>query len=184
MISLQNPDAMQNDLNHPNRVVKAGDRYGYDYNINNNSGLLWGQAEFSYNKLEFFGAANVSYTSFWRQGNMKNGRDPENSYGNSAISNFLNYGIKAGATYKINGHNYIIGNAGYITRAPYAQDAFVNPEIKNSLVNNLTSETILSGDISYVYKTPKISARLTAYQTMMSGGPELLHIMTIIMQLS
>ncbi len=165
-----NPDAAQNDLNHPNRVVTAGKRYGYDYNINDNSGLLWGQSEFSYNKIECFAAVDVSYTSFWRQGNMRNGREPLNSFGKSASSNFLNYGIKGGATYKINGHNYIIGNAGYITRAPFAENAFVNPDIKNTLVNNLTSEKILSGDISYVFKTPRINARLAAYETVINGG--------------
>ena len=29
-----NPDAYQNDLNHPNRIVSNGGKYGYDYNIN------------------------------------------------------------------------------------------------------------------------------------------------------
>ena len=165
-----NPDAMQNDLNNPDRIVKAGDRYGYDYNIMENHGLLWGQAEFSYNKIEFFGAANLSYTSFWRQGNMKNGRDPENSFGDSEKSNYMNYGVKAGATYKINGHNYITGNTMYMTRAPFAKNAFVSPDIKNTLVSGITSETILSGDISYIYKSPRLSARLTAYQSMFTGG--------------
>ncbi|MFH0867664.1 MAG: TonB-dependent receptor [Bacteroidota bacterium] len=169
-----NPDAMQNDLNNPDREVKEGDRYGYDYNINENFGLLWGQAEFSYNKIDFFGAANLSYTSFWRQGNMKNGRDPENSYGDSEKSNYFNYGIKAGATYKISGHNYVIGNAMYMTRAPFAKNAFVSPDIKNTLVTGITSETILSGDISYIYKSPKVSARLTAYESIMTGGSKVI----------
>lgn len=165
-----NPDAMQNDLNNPNRKVYEGDTYGYNYNTYENTALLWGQAEFSYNKLDFFGAANVGHTQFWREGLYKNGRDPENSYGNSEKSNFINYGVKGGATYKINGHNYIIGNAGYLTRAPFVKNAFVLPQIKNTLVPDLESEGIVSGDISYIFKTQKVNVRLTAYESIFSNG--------------
>lgn len=169
-----NPDAIQNDLNNPDREVTVGDRYGYDYNINENHGLLWGQAEFSYNKIDFFAAADLSYTNFWRTGNMRNGREPENSYGDSEKSDYLNYGVKAGATYKINGHNYVVGNAMYMTRAPYAKNAFISPDIKNTLVDGITAEEIASGDISYIYKTPKVSARLTAYQSMFYDGSKVI----------
>jgi hypothetical protein len=100
---------------------------------------------------------------------MRNGRNPNNSYGNSAISNYTNYGIKGGATYKINGHNYIVGNAGYITSAPYSSDAFVDPSIKNTLTPGIGNQTTASGDISYIYKSQKINVRFTAYQTMFTN---------------
>ena len=159
-------DAMQNDMNNPDRQVKAGDIYGYNYNIYQNSGLLWGQAEFSYNKIDYFVAANVSNTVFWREGLMKNGRNPSNSYGNSDKSDYTNYGVKGGATYKINGHNYIVGNAGYITEAPYSSNAFVDPSIKNTLTSGIGSQKTASGDISYLYKSQIVNLRFTAYQTM------------------
>jgi hypothetical protein len=164
-----NLDSMQNDMNNPNRKVKAGDIYGYNYDIYQNSGLLWGQAAFSYNKIDYFVSADVSYTTFWRDGLMRNGRNPNNSCGNSEKSNYLNYGIKGGATYKINGHNYIVGNAGYITEAPYASNSFVSPDIKNTLTPGIGSDKTLSGDISYIYKSQKVNVRLTAYQTMFSN---------------
>jgi len=164
-----NIDSIQNDMNNPNRKVKAGDTYGYNYNIYQNSGLLWGQASFSYNKVEYFVAANVSETSFWREGLMRNGRNPNNSYGNSEKCNYTNYGVKGGATYKINGHNYVVGNAGYITDAPYASNAFVSPDIKNTLTPGIGNRKTISGDISYIYKSQKLNARLTAYQTMFSN---------------
>jgi hypothetical protein len=165
-----NLDSMQNDMNNPNRHVKAGDIYGWNYNIFQNSGLLWGQAEFSYNKIEYFVALNVSHTTFWREGLMKNGRNPDNSLGNSEKCNYTNYGIKVGATYKINGHNFIVGNAGYMSDPPYASYSFVSPDIKNTLTPGIGSQKTLSGDISYIYKSQRASVRLTAYQTMMSNG--------------
>jgi hypothetical protein len=165
-----NPDAMQNDLNNPNRKVYVGDTYGYNYQTFENSGLLWGQAEFTYNKVDFFCAANIGHTQFWRNGLYKNGRDPENSYGNSEKSDFTNYGLKLGGTYKVNGHNYIVGNAGYLTRAPFVKNAFVLPDIKNTLVPDLKSESVLSGDISYIFKSQKVNFRLTAYESIFHDG--------------
>jgi len=165
-----NLDSMQNDMNNPNRRVKAGDIYGYNYDIYQNSGLLWGQVEFSYNKIDYFIAANVSQTSFWRDGLYRNGRNPNNSFGPSEKSNYTNYGIKGGATYKINGHNYIVGNVGYITDAPYSNNAFVSPDIKNTLTPGIGSQKTASGDISYIFKSQKINVRFTAYQTMIYNG--------------
>jgi len=165
---------LQNDMDDPNKVINEGDKFGYDYNTYVNSGLLWGQAELSYNKLELFAAANISFSQFWRKGNMKNGRDTVGSFGNSAKNNYLNYAAKAGATYKITGHHYIVGNLGYITRAPYVKDAYLFPSITSELVPNLTSEKILSGDISYIYKSSLINVRLTAYQTMFYDGTKII----------
>jgi len=59
-----NPAIIQNDVNHPNDTIKQGGKFGYDYNILKNTGLLWGQAEFTYNNLEFFIAANANYDEF------------------------------------------------------------------------------------------------------------------------
>lgn len=165
-----NLDSMQNDMNNPNRKVKAGDIYGYNYNIFQNSGLLWGQAEFSYNKVEYFIAANISSTTFWREGLMRNGRNPNNSFGNSEKSSYMNYGVKAGATYKINGRNFVVGNAAYMTNAPYAANSFVSPDIKNTITPGIGSEKTTSADLSYIYKSQKINVRLTAYQTMIANG--------------
>lgn len=167
-------DSIQNDLNNPNRIINVGDRFGYDYNIYENYGQLWAQTEFSYNRLGFFVAANASGTQFRRKGNMKNGRNPDNSFGDSEKKSFFNFGLKGGVTYKINGHNYFIGNAGYFSRAPYSRNAFVSPDIKNTLVADLASEEIASGDISYIYKTQKVNVRISAYQTMFKNSSKVI----------
>ncbi|NTW33145.1 MAG: TonB-dependent receptor plug domain-containing protein [Bacteroidetes bacterium] len=166
---------LQNNLLNPNHIVKVGDKFGYDYNTYVNSGLLWAQAEFSFNKLELFAAGNISATQFWRKGNMANGRDSIGSYGNSEKNNFLNYAVKAGATYKISGHHYLVGNIGYLTRAPFVRDAYLFPSITSVMVPNLTSEKIASGDISYIMKTQSLNIRLTAYQTMYYDGVKIIN---------
>jgi hypothetical protein len=159
------PAAAQSDLNHPNRIVKEGDIFGYDYDANIQSQKIFGEADFSYHKVDFYFGAKFTHTNFWRTGHMRNGHFPLHSYGEGHKNNFYNYGLKGGVTYKINGRNYITGNLMYMTRAPYFRDAYISVRTRDFTVDNLKSETIYSGDINYVLRTPAVKARLTFYYT-------------------
>ncbi|MEI6696214.1 MAG: TonB-dependent receptor [Bacteroidota bacterium] len=157
----------QNDINHPNRIVKVGDVFGYDYDIYTNSGLIWGQVDVTGDKIDYFAAANLNATSMWRHGNMRNGYYPDNSFGDSQKYNFTDGGIKAGITYKINGRNFITANTQVMTRPPSVYNSFVSPRTRNTVTNDMQSDKIWTGDVSYILRTPIIKARVTAYQTMM-----------------
>lgn len=160
-----NPLMMENDLNNPSRQVKVGDKFGYDYNMNYLDGTLWGLSQFKYNKIDFFIGLEATYTSFWREGNMKNGRFPDFSEGKSEKLNFFNYVTKAGITYKLNGRNYFIANGTYLTKAPLPDNSFVSPRVSNKLLANLESETIFGGELSYIHKGSIINGRITVYET-------------------
>lgn len=157
--------AAQADVNNPNRIVKEGDRFGYDYDININTYKAFGQAEGTSKKIDWFTAISLSQTAYWRTGNYKNGLFPENSLGDSEKQSFFNYGVKAGATYKITGRHLIQANAANLTRAPFSRTAFVSPRTRDQVVPNLKSEKVLSGDINYLIRYPKVKARATLYRT-------------------
>ncbi len=159
------PSEAQSDLNHPNNLVRTGDVFGYSYTANINTYNGFGQAEFTYRKVDFYAALNLSYTTFWRTGHMRNGHFPDNSFGDSPKQKFFNYGLKGGLTYKINGRNYITANGMYATRAPYFWNSYVSARTREFIVPNLKSESIYSGDISYILHAPAVKARLTFYYT-------------------
>lgn len=167
-----NTDIMQNDLDNPNRIIKEGDQFGYDYYMHQNSGNLWGVAEFSTSKFDYYGGVQLSYTSFWREGMMRNGRYPEDSYGNSEKHNFFDYALKAGGTYKITGRHFLEGNIAYMTRAPYMRNAFLSSRVRHAVIPNLTNETIYSGELSYHLRAPMVKARITAYYTSFADQSE------------
>jgi len=158
-------DEAQSDLNHPNRIVKQGDIFGYDYTANINSQTVFGQAAFTYSRFDFYLGLNLSHTNFWRTGHMRNGHFPDNSYGDGHTNNFFNYGIKGGLTYKINGRNYFTANALYMTRAPYFRNSYISVRTRDFTVDNLKNESIYSGDVSYLLRTPTIKGRITMYYT-------------------
>ena len=162
----------QNDLDNPNRRVKKDGRFGYDYNINQFSTGLWGQSVWNLAHWDMNVSARVNYTTFQRDGKMRNGRAPENSKGKGQSHNFVNYGFKAGATYKLDGRNSFTANAYYGTRAPLTWNAYVSPRVKDDVITGLESEKIASGDVSYNWSWRLFKGVITGFYTDMQHGTE------------
>ena len=168
------PNAAQNDLNNPDRVLHVGDKYGYNYDIDITKAAAWLQTVFKYQRIDFFIAGEISENKFWRTGHVRNGLFPNNSYGKSAINDFTNYAAKAGITYKINGRNYLYANAAYITRPPYFENAYISPRTRDVEQNDLTSEVIQTTEAGYVLNAPKLKIRLGGYYTSFQHGFDVL----------
>lgn len=163
---------IQSDIDNPNAARYVGDVFGYDYLSNINKANAFGQVEYKLSSLDFFAGVDLSHTEFWRTGSMRNGKFPLNSFGNSVKNKFYNYAAKAGLTYKLTGRNFFILNAAYLTRAPYFREAYISPRTRDHVVDNLVSEQILSGDISYHYRSPKFQVKATGYYTEFNNGIE------------
>ncbi len=160
-----NTTITQNDLNNPNRILYKGDRFGYDYDITIRKAATWMQGVFKFSKFDFFVAAELSGTQFWRTGRTKVGLFPNNSLGESDINNFSNYAVKGGFTYKIDGRNYFYVNGSMLTRAPLFDNVFVSPRTRDVVQDNTTSEEIKTIEGGYVLNAPKLKVRLTGYYT-------------------
>ena len=163
---------LQNDMNHPNRKVLVDDRFGYDYDVNSFSANAWIQNMINLPRWDINYGITLSYTQFQRDGHMRNGRAPENSYGKGVRHEFDNAGIKAGATYKIDGRNNITAHAYYGTKAPLFDQAYVSPRIKDDAITGLASERILSGDLSYNFNYRRFMGSITGFWTDMYNQTE------------
>ena len=160
-----NPDAGQNDMNRPNRVLYKGDKFGYDYDINIKKGSAWLQGVFKFRKVDIFIATENSFTNFFRKGNVRPGLFKDNSFGKSTTHSFFNSSIKGGITYKIDGRNYIFANGSYASRAPFFENAYLAPRTRDFVQDNLKSEEIGSVEAGYVLNAPKLKLRATGYYT-------------------
>lgn len=158
-------DILQNDIQNPDRQVKEGDVFGYNYKFHTNRAKMWGVGRFYYPKVDFFTSAYISGSQLWRDGLYQNGRYPDNSLGNSAKKSFLNLGFKAGITYKYTGKHYFEVNASYYTAPPMISNVFLAPRISNRYVPGIESSSVFSGELSYIHKGERWNGRLTAYQT-------------------
>ena len=106
--------------------------------------------------------------SYFRTGNVKNGLFQNNSFGDSEKEQFSNYAAKGGASYKINGRNYLFVNLSSMTRAPYFENAFVSARTRNQLAPDLKNEKVISAEGGYLLRSPKTKARAVAYYTQFS----------------
>ena len=166
--------ANQYDMDHPNRILYKGDKFGYDYNIHISKAAAWAQGVFKFNRIDFFLAGQLSNTSYFRKGNVRNGLFPNSSMGKGTQNDFTDYAGKAGITYKINGRNYISVNASYMTRAPYFENVYVSPRTRNDQQDEVKSETIQTVEGAYIMNAPKIKIHIGGYYTKFLDGLDLM----------
>ena len=162
--------AYQNDLNHPNRIVKTGDKYGYNYDLNITKAEAWSQFIFTFPHVDFFISGEASQTIFRRVGNVKNGLFPDNSYGKSAPNLFYNYGLKGGVTYKLNGRNYLYLNCALLSHPPYFEDAYISPRTRDVEQDSLRSEVVQTFEAGYLLNAPRLKIHLIGYYTQTKHG--------------
>jgi len=166
------PQNLQNDLDNPNRHVRKGDRFGYDYDIHALRAEAWLQNVVNLPKWDINYGLQLSYTQYFREGNMRNGRAPQNSLGKSRTLRFDNAAVKLGAIYKLDGRNQFAFHADYGTRAPLFDQVFIAPRVKNTIVDGVENERDFSGDISYIWNYRRFRGAVTAFYTLHDNAIE------------
>lgn len=188
------PYMAQNDLDYylnnggKSRILKVGDKYGYDYyaHVRNYNG--WANGEFDFGNLGVNVGAKLGYQSFWREGLLDKGLFPSSTFvdpvtgntvepvkdkdgevitsaGNSKKANFFTYAAKMGVNYVIGGNMRVYGNVGYFNDAPNFNQVFLSPRTRNSMVDNLTTIKTFASDLNWQYSGNGINVRATVYYT-------------------
>ena len=160
-----------NDGSTP-KEVKEGDRFGYDYNVFVNRAQAWAGYDVNLNCMRLFVNGRIGGTSLQREGKMRNGLAPNNSYGKSGTARFLDSGGKAGMNINLGRGNTVSLGAGYEWKAPTASVAFSSPQINNDFVKDLTNEKIFSSEIGYQLQNSWLHANIQAYYTRLQDVTE------------
>lgn len=177
-------DALQFDLQNPNQIADVGDTFRYNYNLTADIISGYAQAQFKYNKVDFFLAASVTNTQYQREGLYENEANIGNSFGKGENLTFTGIGAKGGLTYKITGKHVLDINAGYITKAPSLRNTYTNSRSNHDIININSSGTIISGegiteekitsvDASYIFRSPIVKAKLTGFYTTIKDANEI-----------
>lgn len=178
----------QNDIDNPNRSVKDGDVFGYNYDINMFTASVFAQNEWTFNQVDFYYALKGTYSQFSRHGYMENGRavylrdvfayNPKLSAlyiskGKGKNHWFIDPSFKVGATYKIDGRNRLKVNVLMESKAPLARNAYISQRIHDRTIEGLKSSGILSYDLSYEFSYNIVRGRITGFRTHFINGTEL-----------
>lgn len=171
-------DQVQFDLQNPDLVVGEGDIFRYNYNIEANVLSGFAQAQFKYNKVDFFLAGSYTATEYQREGLYQTETYANNSFGKGRKLSFGGIGAKGGFTYKFSGKHIFNINAGYITKAPSIRNTYTNSRENHAIVGDITGiditeEKITSFDVNYIFRSSSVKARLTGYYTQMQDANEI-----------
>jgi hypothetical protein len=165
---------LQNDLNHPNRILRKGDEYGYNYRMLTGTAKTWLQVAVARKKIDAFIAGKLQYTCYLRDGLVRTGLFPDHSFGRSGLQEFADYAAKAGITYKVSGRKYIYLHALALSRAPYPDNVFISPRTRDTQQENIISEKVYSIEAGYVWNAPAIKLRWTGYLAKFMDGMNIL----------
>jgi|TARA_Y100000385_G_scaffold291268_1_gene368216 hypothetical protein len=171
-------DQVQFDLQNPNQIVGKGDTFRYNYNLEANVLSSFAQAQFKYNKIDFFLAGSITKTDYQREGLYQSEVYEDNSLGKGDKVSFTGLGTKGGLTYKFSGKHLLVANAGYLTKAPTIRNTFTNSRDNHSVVGDqsgidISEEKITSFDLNYIYRSPIVKARLSGYYNLMQDANEI-----------
>ncbi|MCU4176940.1 carboxypeptidase regulatory-like domain-containing protein [Carboxylicivirga sp. N1Y90] len=158
-------DIIQNDLNNPNRIVKEGDIYSHHYKSHVNTYNLWLMTNFEGDKYKVYFGGHYKYNEFWREGLMKKGLFPDDSYGNSEKQQFHTFGLRAGGEYRFSGRHIVKANASFGKQPPLFRNVYVSPRTRDHVIPNLKEETHISVDAGYFYSSPNLTMRASGYYT-------------------
>lgn len=158
-------DLAQSDVRNPDRLVVEGDKYEYNFEFDVQEYNAFAQTQFQYSWVDFYVGANYGQTTYQRNGLFQSGYYVDNSFGKGEKLSFDNIAAKAGAVFKIQGGHYIDANAAYIQDAPTLRNSYINPRINHLIVPDLKEVISTHGDLSYIYRSPTIQARLTGFYT-------------------
>jgi len=173
LLNVDSFDLYQYDSQNPDRLVGEGDKYRYNYNLTADVLSGFAQAQFKYNKVDFYLAGTVTNTQYQREGLWEHSRFPgDASFGKGEKLTFTGFGAKGGLTYKITGKHLIDANAGYVSQAPSLRNTYSNSRENHNIVQNITEEKMSTADISYIFRSPLVKARLTGYYSKIEDANE------------
>lgn len=169
-----NANAIQFDLQSPNRILKKGDQYGYDYSITHTKTNLWLSTVLPIRRFQISLAGQIGTAQFWRTGNTINGLFPDHSFGKSIVNQFLNTGVKLGIGYAFNGKHHVYFNASTTSTAPYSGNVFISPSTRDTKQENLQNEIVYSAELGYLIQTKLLKIHSSCYFILSKNGMDVL----------
>ncbi|GAB6008263.1 TonB-dependent receptor [Dysgonomonas reticulitermitis] len=121
---------------------------------------VFGQAEYSKNKLNAFIAGSFNMSNYWRI--EKFAADNEKS----ATKNKAGFGIKGGANYNLTDNHNVYTNIGYFSRTPfYSKGVFLNAQKSNDMNPDGKNEKIFSMEAGYGFVNHMFNGKVNVYRT-------------------
>ncbi len=169
-------NSLQNNLAEPNRRIKKGDRFGYDYTIREYNINVFGIYHYSTSKFDLDIAAKVGYTDISRRGFYRKELFPDNSFGTSRHLKFSPYALRVSAEYLINDNHFIRASI-YTDAAPCdAENLFLQSQYNNRIVDNPTMRSKYGANVQYMFQQNNIAVSTTLFISSLLNDTQVIHL--------
>lgn len=164
---------LQNDLRRPNRTIREGDRFGYDYALSRRELRAELRAEYRADRLRIDLDASAGETAVHRYGYFEKELFPgAGSRGPSRRLRFSPYLFKLRAGWSFSPRSYLEFAAMAAAVPPEAADLFLQPEYNNRTVDRAVLERIEGAELSFRLEGRTIDLQLAAYVVQRLDGTE------------
>lgn len=155
---------LQNDLRHPNRTIREGDRFGYDYELVRREAGLRLLAAYRSDRLRVDVGLSLGTASIHRFGHYEKELFPgTQSYGRSRRMRFTPYTLKATAGWAFSPRSYLEGTLMAGAEPPRDADLFFQPQYNNRTVDDPAAERTLAAQIDYRFAGRSVRLNLSAF---------------------
>lgn len=145
-----------------NQQLHTGDIVHRDYDGNVIQEGIFTQLEYDGKFVSAFVSGAINYTSFWRYDRMYYEKDKARS----ATIGFVGGSVKTGLNYKINSHNKLYANLGYISNVPpFKNGVFMSANNSNVINKNAKNEQSITGEIGYIFSNNFVQLGANGYIT-------------------
>lgn len=164
---------LQNDLRHPGRTIREGDRFGYDYALTLRGAALRLQADYRSDRFRadlsaVLGSDAVSRRGYYEKELFPGGQ----SCGPSRVVRFTPYAFKVVAGWAFSPRRYLEIAAAAAARTPRAGDLFFQPLYNNRTVDNPVPERIYAAQLNYRLTGPVVDFQVTLFAVTTLDGIE------------
>lgn len=170
-------DRTENDIRNPNRVVREGDTYGYNYTLHSRSASVSGGLFYSYRRLSASVDGELSVGSMWRVGHYEKATFAgERSFGKSAGTEYTAWSFAGDADYSLSPRSTLSLELRYAGEPIGAEGLFYDARYSNDLISdnalrrrfNLSADYSLRGsavrfDLAVYYNTLAEAQSVTHY---------------------
>jgi hypothetical protein len=142
--------------------LTVGDVVYRDYDGYVMSEGVFGQAEYTMDKLNAFISGSLSNTSYWRYDRFYY----EAADARSETVSFTGFTLKGGGNYNIDEYQNAFVNIGIISRAPFfSGGAFIQSTTSNIVNPSAINEKCFSMEVGYGFRSKYFTANVNAYRT-------------------
>ncbi len=157
---------LQNDLRNPNRIIREGDRYAYDYRLTRLRATLHAVADIPISGTHLIVGGRISAEQTSRRGYYEKELFTGNaSYGTSRRLLLVPYRLYASWNVIHGAHNFS-AHATVAGTSPEAEELFLQPQYNNRMVNDIGLSTSLLAEARYAYHHGRVDVIVSAYAAM------------------